>query len=126
MQTQKTVILDMTKFGIKTLVGAEHKKIDFYLTIYRTQPDSRFGGGVGKKQLMTYTYNCIQAEDKFFDRYPEAAESDPQRWLDFLEDCIIYATLFSYLNDEPLSLVEEPLNSLQSDQAEKQLTTILH
>jgi len=126
MKTEKTVILDMTKFGIKTLVGAKQKKIDFYLTSYRTQPDSRFGGGVGKKQLMTYTYNCIQAEDKFFDRYPEAAESDPQRWLDFLEDCIIYATLFSYLNDEPLSLVEEPLNSLQSDQAEKQLTTTLH
>ena len=59
MKTEKTVILDMTKFGIKTLVGAKQKKIDFYLTSYRTQPDSRFGGGVGKKQLMTYTYNFL-------------------------------------------------------------------
>jgi hypothetical protein len=32
MKTEKTVILNMTQFGIKTLVGAKQKKIDFFLT----------------------------------------------------------------------------------------------
>jgi hypothetical protein len=56
MKTQKTVKLDMTRFGIKTLVGAKQKKIDLYLTSYINKPGSRFGGGdpVAKTYCLAY------------------------------------------------------------------------
>ena len=66
MKKNDTVVINMTQYGINTLVETTEKKINFYLNEYKTQPDKRFGGGVGKKALMAFTFEAIQKEDIFF------------------------------------------------------------
>ncbi len=109
MKKNDTVVINMTQYGINTLVETTEKKINFYLNEYKTQPDKRFGGGVGKKALMAFTFEAIQKEDIFFSENLNAAMTMPQRWDDFLEDCIIYATLHSHFNNTAPMTILEPL-----------------
>jgi hypothetical protein len=109
MKKNDTIVINMTQYGINTFVETTEKKINFYLNEYKTQPDKRFGGGVGKKALMAFTLESIQKEDIFFSKNLNAAITMPQRWDDFLEDCIIYATLHSYFNNIVPSTLLEPL-----------------
>lgn len=108
MKANDTVVIDMTQYGINTMVGATAKKIDFYLNAYKTKADKKFGGGVGKKNLMSFTYKSIIKEDMFFSDNLNAAIEQPQRWEDFLEDCVVYATLHSHFNNAALPLIVEP------------------
>ena len=58
---------------------------------------------------MAFTFDSIQKEDVFFSKNLNAAITMPQRWDDFLEDCIIYATLHSHFNNTAPLTVLEPL-----------------
>ena len=99
-------IIAMQSYGINTSVETTEERINWYLNEYATQPDMRFGG-VGKKKLMKYTYECLLREDRYFSKHIQAALIEHQRWQDFLEDCIIYATLNYFLNGVPLQLLSE-------------------
>ncbi|MEI6834924.1 MAG: hypothetical protein WCL28_13120 [bacterium] len=107
MESEKAIYIDMTYYGITTVVGATQEKIDWYMNAYATQPDKRFGDGVGKKKLMIYTLKCIKHEDRYFNQSPVLPALEQQRWLDFLEDCIIFATLHSFFNKVPVPLSPE-------------------
>jgi len=107
MGSENTVFINMTQYGITTLVGATQKKIKWYMKEYATQPDKKFGGGAGKKKLMTYTLQRIQQEDKYFNQSFILPALEQKRWQDFLEDCIIYATLYSFFNKVPVPLSPE-------------------
>jgi hypothetical protein len=60
MNSENTVFINMFHYGITTLVGATQDKIDWYMNEYSTQPDKKFGGGAGKKKLMTYTFGGVR------------------------------------------------------------------
>lgn len=107
MKKNDTVVINMTQYGINTFVETTEKKINFYLNEYKTQPDKRFGGGVGKKNLMALTFDSIQKEDIFFSKNLNAAITMPQRWDEFLEDCIIYATLHAHFNNTTPKTIKE-------------------
>lgn len=107
MNSKNTVYIDMNYYGVTTLVGATQEKIDRYMNEYATQPDKSFGGGVGKKKLMKYMLQCIEQEDHYFNQSPILPALEQQRWLDFLEDCVIYSTLHSFLNKVPVPLSPE-------------------
>ncbi len=49
MKQSKQMVISLLKFDIKTFVVANKKKMDWYRKEFMTQPDKRFGGGVGKK-----------------------------------------------------------------------------
>ena len=109
MKNNGTVVINMTQYGINTFVKTTAKKINYYLNEYKTQPDKRFGGGVGKKALMSFTFESIQKEDIFFSKNLNAAITMPQRWQDFLDDCVIYSTLHSHFNNTTPAMILEPL-----------------
>ena len=100
-------ILDMRCYGIQTFVRTTAERIDWYMNEYETQPDILFGGGLGKKNLMDHTLSCILREDLYFTKFQFAFAIEQQRWLDFLEDCMIYATLHCYLNGAFMPLLSE-------------------
>ncbi len=97
--------VSMFKFGIKTVVLVEHQRLEWYLNEYKTQPDFRFGCGLGKKKMYELYKKILPKEDEYFDINPDEAVSTNQRWLDFCDDCIILATLGSYLNGTQILLV---------------------
>ena len=51
MEQSKQVVISMLKFDIKTFVVASKKQMNWYRKEFMTQPDKRFGGGVGKKRV---------------------------------------------------------------------------
>jgi hypothetical protein len=105
MATPIYSVVDMLKFGIKTAVLANHSKLDWYINEYLTQPDYLFGGGIGKMKLLETLSIHLPVEDEYFNKNPIEAIEENQRWSDFCEDCIIYATLYAYMNKEPVALI---------------------
>jgi hypothetical protein len=101
------ITLNMMAYGINTIVGTCRDEIDFYMNAYATQPDKRFGGGAGKVALLEHTKDCIEHEDAYFDAHPNAQVSENKRWREFLQDCVIYATLHSYLYGSPLPVMND-------------------
>ncbi len=121
MKKNDTVVINMTQYGINTFVETTEKKINFYLNEYKTQPDKRFGGGVGKKALMAFTFDCIQKEDIFFTKNLFAVITMQERWQDFLEDCIIYATLHAHFNNTTPTTIKEPITERHFTEAIEEL-----
>lgn len=122
--------LSMTSFGINTVVITKHTRFDWYLNEYATQKDKKFGGGLGKKELLKRLEQLLPVEDKYFDLNPDQAVSTNQRWLDFCEDCIILATLSAFLKNKKIYLLHPEsfnpnrgLNS-QYEKIESELTYI--
>ena len=97
--------LSMSSFGINTVVMTRHSKIDWYLNEYLTQPDSLFGGGLGKKELLRRLERLLPKEDQYFDFHPDQAITTNQRWVDFCEDCIVLATLAAFLEEKNILLI---------------------
>jgi hypothetical protein len=97
--------VSLISLGIDTVVLTPHYRLDWYLNEYETQPDWRFGGGLGKKKYLKYLEKHLPRENKYFDLHPEQAIQSNQRWQDFCEDCIILVTLTSFLKGTQIFLV---------------------
>lgn len=114
MNTSNTtpVLLNMTKLGLNTLVHTTKEEIDWYLNEFATQPDSRFGG-VGKKKFLEYLSQQLPLEDEYFSKYLVAQIVEPERWQDFMTDCVIYACFHFYLNHTllPVETAHSPLSN---------------
>ena len=95
----------MLHFGIRTNVLAQHSRIGWYLNEYKTQPDKKFGGGLGKMELLKILKYQLPLVDGYFDSNPHLATSANPRWQDFCEDCLVLATLSAFLNDEQIILI---------------------
>ena len=98
--------LNMMAYGFNTIVQTRRSRIDWYMNAYKTQPDKRFGAGIGKKKLSENLQRHLAFENAFFDANPNLQNSFDNRWLDFLEDCIIYSTLIAHLNKVPVQFVD--------------------
>jgi hypothetical protein len=44
-------------------------------------------------------------EDKYFDKNPNAIQRNSERWENFMDDCVLFATLNAFLFDQPVFLV---------------------
>lgn len=102
MKTTKTnnekYSINMMAYGIKTIVQASKKKIDWYMNEFATQPDKKFGGGIGKVALLNYLGQCISLEDDFFNQSHLSQIEEPKRWQEYLDDCVAFACLHSFMN----------------------------
>jgi alpha-D-ribose 1-methylphosphonate 5-phosphate C-P lyase len=95
---KETTAINMLPYGIEVLAVCTESKIDYYMNEYRTQPDKKFGAGRGKRLLQNEILRRIISEDIYFTRHPAAQLFENNRWNEFIEDCIIYATLTNYLD----------------------------
>jgi hypothetical protein len=100
------ITIDMKAHGVKTIITTTQEKIDFYMEDYKNSPDASFASGQGKMALKNFIYQAILAVDAYFDCTPHAISNQPKLWDDFLEDCIVFATLHAYLSGEPLPIVK--------------------
>ena len=105
--THELITIDMTTHGLKTLVTTTQEKIDFYMSDYKNAPDACFAYGRGKMALKNHIHQGIVAIDAYFDHTPNAINNQPKLWDDFLENCIVFATLHSHLSGEPLPIVRQ-------------------
>lgn len=103
--TKKYSAIDMSQYGLKTIVLAVHDDLDKQILEYKNVPDHEWCDGQGKKFLHMMLEAKLKKEDQFFNVNMNQIDQDPQRWEDFCTDCVIFATLTSFLYDSPLHLV---------------------
>lgn len=97
--------VDMSRYGIGTVVLTEHEGLDKMMCEYATKPDDIWCGGRGKKHLHKMLHKQLLSEDKYFDKNPKAIQRKAERWSNFMDDCVIYATLNAFLFKEPIALL---------------------
>lgn len=106
MKNNQQRSIDMMAYGIKTIVQSSQDTIDWYMNEFTIQPDAKFGGGIGKVMLLNYLEQCISIEDDYFNETPFAQIECPQRWQDYLDDCVAFACLHSFMNDIEVPVIE--------------------
>ena len=88
----------------------QSKQIGWYMNEITTQPDSKFGGRVGKLILLQYLETYILMDDDFFNESPFHQIEYQARWQDYLDDCVVYACLHSYMHGiEVPTMTNEPV-----------------
>ena len=112
IKSRTPVVINMLGYNIKTFVSTTQEKIDWYFNEFKTQPEKKFGSGAGKVILCDFLLNTIQKEDAYFSFDILNAEKSPTRWDEFLEDCVAFACLHSYLNKAALPLADTQLATM--------------
>ena len=112
VKTCTPVVINMLSYKIKTLVSTTQEKIDWYFNEFKTQPDKKFGSGVGKVIFCEFLLYNIKNEDDYFSLDILNAEKSPKRWSEFLEDCVAFACLHSYLNKTALPIAGTQLSTI--------------
>jgi hypothetical protein len=97
--------IDMSRYGIGVVVLTEHEGMDKLVFDFEHKPDQVWCGGKGKKYFHQMLHKQLIKEDKYFDNNPKLIERNSERWTNFMDDCVIYATLNAYLYKEPIYLI---------------------
>jgi hypothetical protein len=98
--------IDMTKYGIKMLVSAEHECINSLELICSTLPDSVWVKGKGKKYVYQKIKKNLIREELFFKENKSFIGAGSQRWIEFCEKSSILAALHSAMYHDPIQLIE--------------------
>lgn len=106
VKTKKCAI-DMTGYGLAVIVQTTREQILSCVHEFATQPDEKFGGGRGKDALLEYLGHSLMMEDDFFHESGFHQLEYPRRWQDYIDDCLVFACLHSYLNGIDLPILDE-------------------
>ena len=100
-------VINMTEFGINTLVETTQGFIDKCMSDFANRPDKTFMNGQGKKALLKFLEAHTAMDDDFFDEDVLHQSEYPERWQYFMDDCVCYACLSSYLTGKSIPLIED-------------------
>lgn len=112
IKSHTPVVINLLGYNIKTFVSTTQERIDWYFNEFKTQPDKKFGSGAGKVILCDFLFNTILNEDAYFSFDILNAEKSPTRWDEFLEDCVAFACLHSFLNNTALPIADTQLATM--------------
>lgn len=101
--TYSAVLMDC--LNIKTMVLASHDYLVYMHKCFKEDPDSVWCDGLGKKYLHLMLKDNLLAEDAYFENHIEEAVVTNQRWVNFMDDCAIYAVLNEVMTGEPIKLL---------------------
>ncbi len=95
----------MTDLEIDAVVFTPHEKLDDLFENFQKKPDVSWAEGRGKKYFYECLKDALKKEDSFFTLNPAIADTDPNRWSNFMDGCIVLAVLNCILNNQPIKLV---------------------
>ena len=97
--------IPMERFGIKTLVLTQHQQLIDIRETFINDPDWSWCGGKGKRFMHQILKKDLMAEDAYFEAHIDEAIESNQRWVDFMDDCVIFAVLDEVITSNPLLLL---------------------
>jgi hypothetical protein len=97
--------ISMAELGIDSVVLTPHENLEKILVEFNNEPDFIWAGGKGKKFLYESLYETLKHEDSVFTATPSITKENPKRWVNFMDDCVIFAVLHSVLTDQPIKLI---------------------
>ena len=105
MQTSNIRIsIDMSRFGFSFNVPTDIEQVNEILHSFDTEPDEYFCEGQGKRALLVFMDDFLSGVDDYFAEDTVRQVEEPERWNFFLNTCVAYACLSTYLNDTALAL----------------------
>ena len=105
MQTSNVQMsIDMSRFGFSFNVPTNIEQVSDILHSIDTESDEYFLGGKGKRALLADMDVFVSCEDDYFAEDTLRQVEEPERWGFFLNTCVAYACLSSYLADGALPL----------------------
>lgn len=97
--------IPMDRFGIQTLVLTQHEQLIDLREEFINYPDWIWCEGRGKRFMHQMLKKNLLAEDAYFEAYTEEAIESNQRWINFMDDCVIFAVLDEVITSNPLLLL---------------------
>ena len=102
---EKYSAVNMTDLDIDAVVFTSHENLDDLFENLSKKPDVSWGEGRGKKYFYECLKDALKKEDYFFSQNPAIADTDPIRWSNFMDDCLVLAVLNCIVNKQPIKLV---------------------
>jgi hypothetical protein len=97
--------IPMSRFGIQTLVLTKHQQLIDIREAFLNDPDWSWCDGKGKQFMHQMLKKDLMAEDAYFETNIDEAIESNQRWVDFINDCVIFAVLDEVITTNPLLLL---------------------
>jgi hypothetical protein len=97
--------IPMERFGIQTLVLTRHQQLIGIREAFLNDPDWSWCGGKGKQFMHQMLKKTLLVEDAYFETHIDEAIDSNQRWVDFMDDCVIFAVLDEVITSNPLLLL---------------------
>ena len=97
--------VNMTQYGIQTVVLTEHKNLDEAVTMYLETKDEFWMDGKGKQYLYDWLKAHLLKEDEYFNNHRDEADINNPRWRYFCDDCVSFAALSFVLFQTTIQLV---------------------
>jgi hypothetical protein len=97
--------IPMSRFGIQTLVLTQHQQLIDIREAFLNDPDWSWCDGKGKQFMHQMLKKDLMAEDAYFETNIDEAIESNQRWVDFMNDCVIFAVLDEVITSNPLLLL---------------------
>lgn len=105
MQTLNVrMYVDMSRFGLSFTVPTNIEQVSDIIHSVDTKSDEYFLDGKGKPALLADMDVFVSCEDDYFAEDTLRQVEEPERWGLFLNTCVAYACLSSYLADSALPL----------------------
>ena len=98
--------IPMSRFGIQTLVLTQHQQLIDIREAFLNDPDWSWCDGKGKQFMHQMLKKDLMAEDAYFETNIDEAIESNQRWVDFMNDCVIFAVLDEVITSNPLLLLQ--------------------
>jgi hypothetical protein len=94
---ESEIFLDMSRFGIDTVVITERELLVNAFEEFSFRDDSDWFQGLGKKKLYAFLKKEVIATNSYFNTNLDKANDNNEAWKDFCYDCVILTALDSCL-----------------------------
>lgn len=101
---QKSVV-SMSQYGINTFVLTEHENLENLRLDFLAMPDSTWMEGKGKSYMHKMLQSKLLKEDAWFTKHPNKARVCNKRWIEFCDDCVVFAVLSLVIHGTNVHLV---------------------
>jgi hypothetical protein len=98
--------ISMVPFAIYAIVQTTEEEINSHIAMFKKTPESSFMNGKGSEAYYIYLVNYLKKEDEFFNHSPMMPRIYPERWTDFMNDCVELTALNNFLFGYSIAFVD--------------------
>ena len=106
---QIALSISLKPIKVDMVVDADKTVVDELTEMYKNTPNEDWGGGIGVRKYFEDMWEGLQDGLDYFVANPEDVTGASQGWLEFCNDCVRCAVLYSVMTHEPLELIDKTM-----------------
>ena len=91
---------------VSMIVDTDKSVVDELTKLYKHTPTEEWGGGVGVQKYFEEMWHGLNKGYEYFAANPEKVINSNQGWIEFCNDCLRCAVLYSVMTGEPMMYVD--------------------